>query len=128
MRTPLVIVALAALLAGAAPAAADAPASGFGRRPAVAHRPLGPLYAPPPRHYGYGAPRHRHHGGYRAIAAGPSYGPLPPFFGGMGNDAAHLTGTPVGLTLYREAYIGRGLIYNTPPTLDVPGPILGGRY
>ena len=131
MRISLVIAALAAALLNAAPAAADAPAPGFGRQPA-AHR---PHWAPPARRYGYGAPRrghfgygapHRRHFGYAPV--GPGLGPLPPFFVGTGDAAAHLQGEPVGLTLYREAYIGRGLLSNTPPTLDRPGPLFGGRY
>lgn len=129
MRILLPIAALAAALSGTGRAAADAPAAGFGHRPPAMHRSFGPRYAPPPRRYGYGygAPRHRRYG-YRVVAAEPDLGPVPPFFRGMGDAAASLGGGPVGLTLYREAYIGRGLFYNTPPTLDRPGPILGGRY
>ena len=121
--------ALAALLFATMPAIADAPPDGFGRRPVVAHRHHAPHYAPPVRRYGYGGPRYRHYG-YRPVAAGPALGPLPPFFPGMGSEAGHLHHAPVGLTLYREAYIGRGLLYNTPPTLDVPGPgpYLSARY
>ena len=55
-------------------------------------------------------------GGYRS--PGPSYGRMPPFFPGTGDARGHLDGAPVGLTLYREAYIGRGLIYNTPPLVS----------
>ena len=132
MRNSLALAALMVGLSVAAPAVADAPA-GFGRGPLVGHRPPPPRYAPP-RHYGYGAPRHRHHGhgGHYGYRAGPAVGPLPPFFSSHGDAAAHLEGAPVGLTLYREAYIGRGLIYNTPPTLDRPGlgygPVLSARY
>lgn len=123
MRIALVIATLAASLAAIVPASADAPDSGFGRRPALVHR--GAAFSPPAmRRDGY-APPHRH-GGYRA--AGPSPGHLPPFFQGMGDGAAHLEGARVGLTLYREAYIGRGLIYNTPPTLDRPTTVLSVRY
>lgn len=124
MKTVLVVAALAASLAAIVPAAADAPAAGFGRRPVMAER--GPTFRTPPRRYGY-APRHRHdHGGYRV--AGPSLGPMPAFYQGTGEGAAHLEDAPVGLTLYREAYIGRGLIYNTPPTLDRPVSVLSVRY
>lgn len=131
MKTVLALASLlasfVASLAAITPAAADAPSAGFGRRAVMAER--GPAFrAPRMRRYGY-APRHRHHyghGGYRV--AGPSLGPLPPFFEGMGDGAAHLEGAPVGLTLYREAYIGRGLIYNTPPTLDRPASVLSVRY
>lgn len=124
MRISLAIAALAAALLGSAPVLADAPVAGFGRRPATT-----PRYAPARPHgydYRYGAPRHHHHRhhhrryGHAPVMVGPAPGPLPPFFPGMGDGAAPLEGQPVGLTLYREAYIGKGLIYNTPPTLDRP--------
>lgn len=110
MRISLAIAALATGLISTCPAFADEPARGFGRRPAYAAPNRTPLYAPAPRRYGYGAPRHRHF----------SYRPGP-----------IMVDSPVHVTLYREAYIGRGLIYNTPPTLDRPGgfgPVLSARY
>lgn len=140
MRISLAIAAFAAILAGAVPAAADAPAAGFGRRPAMAPRAIAPRYAPArPDGYRYGAPRRHHHRhyGYGPAALGPAAGGLPPFYTGMGDGAAYLEGQPVGLTLYREAYIGRGIFYNTPPTLDRPDfgyggfrgrPVLSSRY
>jgi hypothetical protein len=129
MKVSVPLVALAAALA-AGPAAADAPPAGWGRSPHSASRPLPPRYAPPPPRLGHRHAHHHRQGGYRIVASGPSYGALPPFFAGMGDAADHLYGAPVRLTLYREAYIGRGLIYNTPPTLDVPngGAVLSVRY
>ena len=63
MRISLAIVALAAAMLDAAPAAADAPAPGFGRRPGIAHGPARPHWAAPPRrHYGYGIPHRRRFG------------------------------------------------------------------
>lgn len=127
MRVLLVPAALAAALLAIEPASADAPAAGFGRRPAQAAPPAyGPRAAPrhyghgrPVRHYGYGRPPHPHFG-HRPFAYGP------------GDGAAQFEGPAVGMTLYREAYIGRGLYYNTPPTLDRPdfgyGPVLSARY
>lgn len=78
--------------------------------PDLSHPPVmaGPAfvrpYEPAPRHYRYGAQRY----------------PV----------GANLVAAPPTITLYREPYIGRGLIYNTPPTLDRPGPgpILSARY
>lgn len=98
MRSILVAVLL--VLAGSAGTAhADAPGPGFGPEPGPG---LG--YRPVRRH----AYRARHvHRRYRAVRHGwadPAY-PAAAF------------GAVVGPSEYREAYIGRGLIYNTPPDL-----------
>ena len=115
----MLLAALAGAGLSAAPAQADAPGDGFGRAP------YGYRHAAPRRHVHV---RRRHYGGYAGYVPGPAYGPLPPFFAGTSDGAAHLHGTPVQMSVYREAYIGRGLVYNTPPTLDVPGPVLSARY
>lgn len=129
MRISLVVAAIVAGGLASGPAFADEPAPGFGRRPIHAAPAHGPRYAPAPRRYGYGAPQYRHVG-YRPVVAGP--GPMPPFYDGMGGAVDHLANAPIHVSLYREAYIGRGLIYNTPPTLDRPGPgfgpVLSARY
>lgn len=131
MRISFAVAALVAGCLSSGPTLADEPAPGFGRRPVHAPPGHGPRYAPAPRHhgYGYGAPRHRHFG-YRPVGVGA--GPMPPFYDGMGGALDHLADAPVRVTLYREAYIGRGLLYNTPPTLDRPGPgfgaVLSARY
>lgn len=115
----MLLAACAGALLSAAPAHADAPGDGFG------YRPHGYRHAMPRRHVHV---RRRHYGGYGGYVPGPAYGPTPPFFIGTGDGAAQLGGAPVRVTVYREAYIGHGLVYNTPPTLDVPGPVLSARY
>jgi hypothetical protein len=123
VKVTLVVAALAATCAAMGPALADAPPHGYGSRARGWHSPAIRHAHPVRRHVRHG----RHHGD-GGFVAGPGYGPLPPFFAGTGAAADHLHGTPVTVTVYREAYIGRGLIYNTPPTLDVPGPVLSVRY
>ncbi|TDR85180.1 hypothetical protein [Enterovirga rhinocerotis] len=131
MRTLLVSAAVAAAflvqaMLAASPALADAPPAGYRghARPAPAyHRPSRLGHAPVRRHH------RRYAASGRGYAIGPSYGGLPPFYPGEGAAASHLQGAPVMMTLYREAYIGRGLIYNTPPQTSAPrGPVLSVRY
>lgn len=111
MRHLLAFTAATILASG--PVLADAPGtmSGAGLSPSFR-----------PGHHGhrpaYGARRIRVRGyGYGFAANGPVYGPEPPYFDGTG--AASPSGgygdAPIALSLYREAYIGRGLIYNVPP-------------
>ena len=112
----------AAVLISAGPCFADAPPEQGARRGAPASR-LRPVARQvlPARHQ---ARRH----GSRAFVApypvepiGPGYGPLPALYPGY--DAAAPAG-PVAISEYREAYIGRGLFYNTPPQPYFPaGPI-----
>lgn len=52
------------------------------------------------------------------VAAGPVYGREPRYFPGAGGaspNAGFGAPIPVAVVGYREPYIGRGLIYNTPP-------------
>lgn len=107
-----------ALLAGfaALPALADAPPpSRRGTGAAPAHH--------GPQAGWSGARRHRHHHGvrvrgYAAVSAGPVYGPEPHYYPGAGGaspNAGFGAVRAVAVVGYREAYIGRGLVYNTPP-------------
>lgn len=86
-------------------------------------------------HYaGSYAPRHRHGPVRVFVPGGPGYGPEPVTYPGMGGalpSGGFMVSEPlpVAVTLYREAYIGRGLIYNVPP---LPGfasqPVISARY
>ncbi len=122
MRLPLVAAALA-ILAAAAPAAADAPPDrSFARRPV-------PSRSAADIRFGYGPERavrrpvyryHRHAG--RGVPVVPGYGQgygsrpaLYPGYGEASPNAGFGYGQPVAVTLYEEAYIGPGLLYNTPP-------------
>ncbi|MDB5592375.1 hypothetical protein [Enterovirga sp.] len=53
-----------------------------------------------------------------AVAGGPVYGAEPRYYPGAGGaspNAGFAPPVPVAVVGYREAYIGRGLLYNTPP-------------
>lgn len=115
MKASQIGATLALAAAFALPAAADAPPdrgirSGTRDVSAGSHRWAGRSHA---RHAG-----HRHHGFRTYSGPGPAYGPR--YYPGYGNASSNagfgaLAPAPVAVTLYREAYIGRGLIYNTPP-------------
>lgn len=124
----LLLAASAALLAAAAsPARADAPPDrGFARRPVPSRLEAAPALrrrAPDMRDVRIDRPR-RHDGtGPGFIPRGPRYGAEPPYFPGMGGASPNagfgaFGPVPVAVTEYREAYIGRGLIYNVPPQPD----------
>lgn len=119
MRAPALLLALGAAALAGGPAAADAPPRDMAKRPVLNRPVLAPL-APDSGHAMRVHRVHRRpHSVRAAIAAvGPGYGPEPPYFPGMGGaspNAGFGNALPVQVTLYREAYIGRGLIYNTPP-------------
>lgn len=113
MRHLLAFAAATILAAG--PALADAPGDASGAGPSVGHARV---------HHGYrsayGGRGTRVRGsfqGYGFAAGGPGYGPEPPYFDGTGgaSPSGGFGGAPVALSLYREPYIGPGLVYNVPP-------------
>lgn len=98
-----------------APSLADAsPEGGYGRVRAA--RPYG--WHGPRRH---GWRRHGHgRGGFAGGFGGPVYGREPALYPGLDAGSPNsgfgaLSPRPVAVSEYREAYIGRGLFYNTPP-------------
>ena len=127
MRHLLAFAAAAILSMG--PALADAPGdqSGVGRLRAIRHLHHG--YGP-----AYGARHLRVRGsgyGDGYAASGPGYGPEPPYYDGTGTaSSSGAYGTaPVALSLYREAYIGPGLVYNVPPQPFLrPSNVISVRY
>lgn len=110
----------ALVLAAASPSLADAPPDrGFARRP-VPSRPDPILRGPAPSARYARAVRPRRVHGPIFIPGGPAYGAEPAYFPGMGGGSPNagfgaFDPVPVAVTQYREAYIGRGLIYNVPP-------------
>lgn len=109
MRLFVLPLALAATLIAAGSASADAPPDrAMGRYPVV--RETMTYGAVPYRPHRRRHVRSRGLGG--GFAVGPAYGPQPPLYPGY--DLGAPSG-PVAISEYREAYIGRGLFYNTPP-------------
>lgn len=113
MRHLLAFAAAAILASG--PVWADAPGGSFG-----AGRSHGTRHVHGSYRSGHGGRILRVRGagyGYGVAAAGPGYGPEPPYFDGTGgaSPSGGYGTAEVALSLYREAYIGHGLVYNVPP-------------
>lgn len=118
----VLLAAFVLLAAAASPVVADAPPDrGFARRPVPSHaEPILRGPAPSPRYARAIRPRRFHGPGPVFIPGGPAYGAEPAYFPGMGAGSPNagfgaFDPVPVAVTQYREAYIGRGLIYNVPP-------------
>ena len=111
-----IAAAFAATFAGTA--FADAPPDA--RHPVPPPGRVAPYAGPAP---GYGRPRYGHRYrptyGHAVMVRGSAYGPEPRYYPGLGNASPNAglgVSHPqlVAITQYREAYIGRGLFYNTP--------------